>query len=263
MKTRVITTDRVKLGIKGLDPLIGGGVSRGSVILLPGCVGSGKTIMSLQFIARGAMDHDERGLFVSFEQHEDRLREQALQFGWDIEKLEALGMVRIMRMSKLTIGQVLADLEKAIHSFKPHRLAIDSFTFMALSAHTRERLVDIDKIPSDELLYGEPKHLNQTTPLEWNSIVVKKMVTDLVLMLQQKGITTILTSEVSKNSDWYSRDTVSEFACDGVLSLKATSIGSETQRTIEVVKMRNTKISGGIYDFEFTPQGMKVLSQNK
>jgi circadian clock protein KaiC len=232
----------------------------GTVLLIPGCVGSGKTIFSLQFIAEGVKKYHERGLYVTFEETEDKLREQAHEFGWDFAALEKKKMARIIQLPALTMGEMLSDLEKEIRSFKPQRLVIDSFTFMTLAAHTRNRIVDIDKIPVDELLYGDSKGTILAAPLDWNTIVVKKMVTDLVLLLQQKGITTILTSEVSKNSEWYSRDTVSEFACDGVFLLKATSIGSEVQRTIELVKLRNSNIKAGIYDFVFYKNGIKVIN---
>lgn len=251
-------TSRVKTGISGIDSLIDGGLPRGSVLLLPGCVGSGKTIFSLQFIAQGARKFNERGLYISFEEHENRLREQASRFGWDFDSMERKGMVKLIRLPGTSLGQILEDLEKTINSFKPKRLVIDSFTFMSLAAHTRNRLVDIDKIPADELLYGEPKGSILSSPLEWNTIVVKKMATDLVLMLQEKGITTILTSEISKNSEWFSRDTVSEFACDGVFLLRSTSMGAEMQRTIEIVKLRNSAIRGGVYSFEFGKSGIHV-----
>ncbi len=252
------TEPKVRLGIPGLDPLLGGGVPQRTVLLLPGCVGSGKTIFSLQFIAEGAKKYNERGLYVSFEESEEKLREQAMLFGWNFKALEKKKMARIMLLPALTMGEMLSDLDKAIKSFKPQRLVIDSFTFMSLAAHTRNRVVDIDKIPVDELLYGDPKGAIVSAPSDWNTMVVKKMVTDLVLMLQQKNITTILTSEVSKNSDWYSRDTVSEFACDGVILLRSTPIGSELHRSIEIVKMRNAKIKGGIYSFDFTKNGIVV-----
>jgi len=249
---------KVRLGVPGLDPLLGGGVPQSTVLLLPGCVGSGKTIFSLQFIAEGAKKYHERGLYVSFEESEEKLVEQAMLFGWNFKALEKKKMARIMLLPALTMGEMLSDLDKAIRTFKPQRLVIDSFTFMSLAAHTRNRVVDLDKIPVDELLYGDPKGAVASAPSDWNTMVVKKMVTDLVLMLQQKNITTILTSEVSKNSDWYSRDTVSEFACDGVILLRSTPIGSELHRSIEIVKMRNAKIKGGIYSFDFTKNGIVV-----
>jgi KaiC/GvpD/RAD55 family RecA-like ATPase len=178
---------KVKLGVPGLDILLGGGVPLGTVLLLPGCVGSGKTIFSLQFIAEGAKKYKERGLYVTFEETEDKLREQAGLFGWNFPALEKKKMARIIRLPALTMGEMLSDLEKEIRTFKPKRLVIDSFTFMSLAAHTRNRVVDMDKIPMDELLYGEPKGAVISAPLDWNTIVVKKLVTDLVLHLEGRS----------------------------------------------------------------------------
>src|SRR5208283_1284536 len=86
---------KVRLGVPGLDPLLGGGVPQSTVLLLPGCVGSGKTIFSLQFIAEGAKKYHERGLYVSFEESEEKLVEQAMLFGWNFKALEKKKMARI------------------------------------------------------------------------------------------------------------------------------------------------------------------------
>ena len=49
--------DRVSLGVQGIDEMMGGGVPRGSSVLLTGPSGSGKTVLSNSFIIEGA----ERG----------------------------------------------------------------------------------------------------------------------------------------------------------------------------------------------------------
>lgn len=250
---------RVKVGVPGLDGLLGGGVPPGSVILLPGCVGSGKTVLSMQFLAEGAMQFGERGLFIAFEEFEDKLRTQARRFGWDFNELERKGMIKVLRISSLTLGEVLSDIQHAIDAFHPNRLVIDSFTYITLFAQARTRLVELEKVLVDEVLYEEHKSRPSSSP-GWNTLVVKKIATDLVLMLQSRGITTILTSEISKNSDWYSRDTVSEFACDGVFLLKLTSIGGNAHRTIEIVKLRNSAIRCGIFNFDITQQGIVIRS---
>jgi len=88
--------------------------------------------------------------------------------------------------------------------------------------------------------------------------MVRKTVIDLVQFLQENNICAIMTSEISKNSEWYSRDTLSEFACDGIILLRSTAIGSELHRSIEVVKMRNAKVTGGVYDFSFSKEGIRI-----
>lgn len=250
---------KLKTGIPGLDPLVGGGFPTNSVVLVSGSPGTGKTILALQFLAEGCMKNKQRGLYVSFEEREEKIRDQAGQFGWNFKKLERDGMLKVSNISSLTLGQIFTDLKRAIKESKPRRLVIDSITYMALSAQARKRVVDLEKVREDELVAGTSNVTNSSSS-EWYGLAVRKMLIDLIKLLEEKNITTLLISEVSKSSEWYSRDTLSEFACDGIIQLKSTSIGSEMQRTMELVKMRNTKIKGGIYDFEFGKGGVSIKS---
>jgi circadian clock protein KaiC len=247
---------KIKTGIPGLDTLVGGGIPVDSVVLLSGSAGTGKTVLSLQFLTEGCLKYGQKGLYISFEEREDKIRDQAGQFGWDFARLEKDRMLRVVSISRMTLGQIFDEIAKEIDAFKPNRLVIDSVTYMILAAHARNRLVDIEKTPVDEQIYNT--NVNVSAPLEWDGVVVRKMMIDLVKLLEAKNICTFLTSEVSKNSEWYSRDTLSEFACDGIFLMRASSIGTDVNRTLEVVKMRNAKIKGGIYSFEFDKNGIKI-----
>jgi len=246
---------RVKTGISGLDKLLGGGIPEDSVVLLSGGAGTGKTIFGLQFIAEGALKYGERGLYVTFEEKETKIREQAAEFGWNLQELEKKGMVRVVNISKFAIGEILKELSREIKGFKPDRLAVDSVTDMCLAAHARTRPFDLDKAEVEEMIGTQER---AGTPLDWDGIIIKKMIIELMGLLQEKHITAILISEVQRDSPWYSRDTITEFACDGIIMLKAVSIGGDMQRTVEIVKMRNTPIEGGIYNFEFTGKGVRI-----
>ncbi|MEM4725750.1 MAG: ATPase domain-containing protein, partial [Nitrososphaerales archaeon] len=61
---------RVSTSVKELDPFVEGGFPRGSLILICGEPGTGKSIFSAQFIYDGAVNYDEKGIYVSFS--EDR-----------------------------------------------------------------------------------------------------------------------------------------------------------------------------------------------
>jgi len=252
--------DRMMSGVDNLDRLLHGGIPRDSVVLVSGPPGSGKTVLSLQFIASGAIDHGQKGLYISFEERVSKVRDQAMQFGWDLPALEEQGMVKLVSISKMSLGQIVVEIERAIRRFKPERLVIDSITYISLSAQSRNRIVDLESIPIDEMLYGDdPKASGKRQ----EGLILRKVMIDLVKSLQTEGICALVTSEVSRESPWYSRDTFTEFACDGVISLKSTSIGTDTQRTLEVVKMRNTPISGGIHTFDFGPRGIKLMASSR
>jgi circadian clock protein KaiC len=54
-------------GIRGLDEITGGGLPRGRPTLVAGAAGSGKTLLSMEFLVRGALEHGEPGVFMAFE----------------------------------------------------------------------------------------------------------------------------------------------------------------------------------------------------
>ena len=77
---------RLKTGVEGLDELIGGGIPEGSIVLVSGTPGTGKTILGMQFLCEGAK-RGEMGILVSFEQEREDLVRQASMFGWDLDAM--------------------------------------------------------------------------------------------------------------------------------------------------------------------------------
>ena len=64
---------KVPTGISGLDEITGGGLPKGRPTLICGEAGCGKTLMSLEFIVRGATEYNEPGVFMAFEEKSDEL----------------------------------------------------------------------------------------------------------------------------------------------------------------------------------------------
>ena len=55
-------------GIDGLDEITEGGLPQGRTTLICGSAGCGKTLLAIEFLVRGAVDYDEPGVFVTFEE---------------------------------------------------------------------------------------------------------------------------------------------------------------------------------------------------
>ena len=81
-------TNRVQVGIPGFDALCSGGLIKNSVNLLSGGAGTGKSVFALQFLYNGITQFGEKGLYISFEEDLDDLREDAKVFGMDFYQLE-------------------------------------------------------------------------------------------------------------------------------------------------------------------------------
>jgi len=75
-------------GILGFDEITGGGLPRGRTTLLAGGPGSGKTIFALQFLAYGARECKEPGIFIAFEEAPKRLVTNFETFGWKLAALQ-------------------------------------------------------------------------------------------------------------------------------------------------------------------------------
>jgi len=55
-------------GITGLDEITQGGLPKGRPTLVCGNAGCGKTLLGLEFLVRGAIQYNEPGVFMCFEE---------------------------------------------------------------------------------------------------------------------------------------------------------------------------------------------------
>src|SRR5476651_2382471 len=83
------TLPKASTGIEGLDEITGGGLPRGRPTLVSGGAGSGKTMFGLEFLVRGANEHSEPGVFMSFEETIPDLTKNAASLGFDLAQLVA------------------------------------------------------------------------------------------------------------------------------------------------------------------------------
>ena len=70
---RLLPLAKIPSGISGLDEITGGGLPKGRPTLVCGAAGCGKTLMAMEFLVRGAVDHNEPGVFMAFEENEEEL----------------------------------------------------------------------------------------------------------------------------------------------------------------------------------------------
>jgi circadian clock protein KaiC len=90
--------EKAPSGIRGLDEVTGGGLPRGRTTLVCGAAGCGKTLLGLQFLVRGALDHGEPGVMMAFEESVAALTQNVASLGWDLDELIGRGQLRIDRV---------------------------------------------------------------------------------------------------------------------------------------------------------------------
>ncbi|HID17673.1 TPA: ATPase, partial [Candidatus Bathyarchaeota archaeon] len=125
---------RVKTGVDGLDEVIEGGFLEGSLILLAGEPGVGKTVFSIQFLVKG-VELGEPGVYAGFAEAKDALLENfSRHLGVDLaglskDKLKILDYTA-MRNSEGASAILEAILDE-VKALKAERLVIDSFSALA------------------------------------------------------------------------------------------------------------------------------------
>ena len=60
-------------GIPGMDEITGGGLPKGRTTLVAGGPGCGKTLFATEFLVNGAIQFDEPGVFIAFEESAEEL----------------------------------------------------------------------------------------------------------------------------------------------------------------------------------------------
>jgi circadian clock protein KaiC len=122
-------------GIFGFDEVTGGGLPLGRTTLLLGGPGSGKTILSLQFLVHGAQHCKEPGIFVAFEETSKRIVANAESFGWNLVELQrkkklffldAQPTPDLVQSGNFDLNGMLAALEAQAKEMKAKRIVFDA-----------------------------------------------------------------------------------------------------------------------------------------
>lgn len=205
---------RRKTGITKLDELLGPGIPLGSSLLVAGVAGTGKTVLLLEFVYRGALQ-GEKGIIFSFEETAERLRQEARSFGWDFDDLEAQGFIEIVFIPQPDI-HVEADL---------------------LTMHERLRATGAKRVAVDSLSVFLHK-IKDTQ-------IAREKTFQLSSIVQNAKAVGFFATDIIYGSGQISRFGVEETVVDGVLLLTATEEGFERKRYIEVYKLRDTAHRNG------------------
>ncbi|MDI6796194.1 MAG: circadian clock protein KaiC [Desulfatibacillaceae bacterium] len=141
---------KVATGVHGLDAVLKGGLPAGKATLLCGGPGTGKSVLALEFLYRGAL-MGEPGIMVTFEERASTLRENAATLGWDLAALESAGKLFILEArlpqraanaGDFNISGLLAMIEGKTRLMKAKRLVIDAIDVLMRIYHDPHREQD-------------------------------------------------------------------------------------------------------------------------
>ena len=219
--------ERLSLGVKGLDDMLGGGIPAGYSVLIAGPSGSGKSVLATGFISEGAR-HDEPGIIAVFEKRPVDYSQDGPS-GHRFEQLVRERKVGIIhtRPLDLSIDEMLSEIIGAIHRLKARRLVIDSLSGfeLALAPTFREDF--------RESLYR------------------------MVAVLTGMGITMLMTAELEDSyMDLRFSPHGTAFLTDAIIMQRYIELKGQLQRVMAVVKVRGSAHSKDLRTFEITEKGI-------
>jgi len=222
-------------GIEGLDAITDGGLPTGRATLVCGGPGCGKTLLAMEFLARGALQFNEPGVFLSFEETARELTLNIASLGVDLNdltrrKLLVLDHVRTDRHNPEASGDFSLDglfirLGHAIEAIGARRVVLDSVESV------------FDGLPNRLILRAELRRL-----FGW---------------LKDKGVTSVITGDGSDRA--LTRHGLEEYVSDCVIELAQHTVGQASSRRMRVIKYRGSTHGSGIYPFVIDPSGIVVL----
>lgn len=250
--TKQSINHRVPTGIKGFDELVNGGFPEHTSILVSGGPGTGKSIFCLEYIINGAIKFQEKSLYVTFEQRAEDLRKQAHQFGWKIKELEKSGMLKIISIpvDKIT-KKTIHEISEIIKKENIKRLVIDSLSTLIINApiYTTPSELSVEQVVGENTIFSPPII---------GDYIVKRFIYTFIEGLRDLNCTTLLIGEANQTGDTITKDALSEFACDGIVSISFESLGGEFSRSLIVRKMRRTKNNEDVHPMEISKRGIVV-----
>jgi KaiC domain protein len=225
--------ERVKMGIMGLDDMLGGGLIPGSICSIIGTYGTGKTTFSLEFAWDG-LKKGENVIYISLEEREERIVTYMRQKGWDVTPFlnKSLYVIKLDPTDfNLANNRIKNELPKLIEEVKAHRVVIDPISLF-------------------EDLF--------TTDFERRQEMFR-----FIEGLRDKKCTIMMTSETDLDNVFASRHALIEYLSDTVILLRYVrpSDLTDVHLALEVVKMRMSAHSREIKPYELMQDQVLVYSE--
>jgi circadian clock protein KaiC len=222
-------------GIPGMDEITGGGLPKGRPTLIAGGAGCGKTLFAIEFLVNGAIQYDEPGVFVAFEENAEELAQNVASLGFDLNDL--------IKRKKLIIDYVRVE-----------RSEIEETGEYDLDGLFIRLGYAIDRIGAKRVVMDTIEVLFAALP---NQGILRAELHRLFRWLKSKGVTAIVTGERGEGT--VTRFGLEEYVADCVILLDHRVTEQVSTRRLRIVKYRGSLHGTNEYPFIIGKNGISVL----
>jgi KaiC/GvpD/RAD55 family RecA-like ATPase len=225
--------ERCATGIEGLDSILGGGFPRGSLVLVSGVPGVGKTSLALEFAIRGAI-LGEKTLVLTTVEKPEKMVASVPKFDFFDPALEEKGILEFKEISEFAVGGPVYGIHEVKEQFARLGESISSYI-----AENGVRRMVIDTYHT--IFYGIRE---ETTS--------RDLLLSLSEAMYNNDCTGILVT------DAHSSTSIESIIADGMIVLGNFERRSDLLRTLQVLKMKATSHSRAKYVIDLTDCGVLV-----
>ncbi len=210
--------------------MLGGGLYPGTVTIIRGAPGTGKTNFGIEFLANGIERYNQAGLYVTFEEFSDQIYRDATSVGFNFRKYQESGQLKFLFSSPQVFSKQLqepgGEFDRLMLEGDVKRIVIDSINNVIEAMKpqaTRQFLYSF--------INGLRRH--KTTAL-------------------------ILQEDTQLLGDGRVEESGLSYIVDSLIQLRFIEIKSALQRAIVIIKQRATDHDNQIRKFEITDHGIKI-----
>lgn len=228
-------SERLSIGVRGLDDMLYGGLNPNRIYLLEGDPGTGKTTLALQFMLEGAR-RGEKCLYITLSETAEELRAVARSHGWSMDGITIFELTppeanfaadqyyTLLHPSEVELSETIRMILDRIEELQPNHVAFDS-------------LAEIRLLAQDALRY-------------------RRQVLALKQFFAGRSSTALLLDDVTSRSQELQVHSITH----GVILLERVvrEYGAERWR-IQITKMRGANFRGGYHDVVISTGGLSVF----
>ena len=223
-----VSNELVSTGVADLNAMLGGGgVFRGSSVLVSGTAGTGKTSIAASFVD-AACRRGERCVYFSFEESPSQIVRDLASIGLGLQRWIDLDLLRIRsaRPTGFGLEMHLSRMQRVLEEFEPTVVVVDPITTFDAIADTR---------------------------------AIASMITRLMDVCRGRGITSVFVSLNAGGSPLESTDAAISSVADVWLLLRDLESDGERNRALYLLKARGMPHSNQVREFVLGDDGIKLV----